>query len=86
VRCVGRQPWLVYGVLRTSEAASDIPAGEVLASLLSFCGIYSVLLVTALFFARKLLIEGPNLTLEPPSGNVGLRLQPDQRPVSTEEI
>ncbi len=86
VRCVGRQPWLVYGVLRTSEAASDIPAGEVLASLLSFCGIYSVLLVTALFFARKLLIEGPNLTLEPPSGNVGLRLQPDQRPVSTEEV
>jgi cytochrome d ubiquinol oxidase subunit I len=32
VRCVGRQPWTMYGQIRTADAASHIPAANVLTS------------------------------------------------------
>jgi cytochrome d ubiquinol oxidase subunit I len=41
---VGRQPWIVYGLLRTSDAHSDtVAAGEILFSILLFGVIYSLL-------------------------------------------
>ena len=41
---VGRQPWIVYGLLRTSEAASrTVPAGDVLVSLVLFSLVYLAL-------------------------------------------
>ncbi len=40
VRCVGRQPWTVYNQIRTVDAASKLPAGEILTSLI---GILSAL-------------------------------------------
>ncbi|MCP9834181.1 MULTISPECIES: cytochrome ubiquinol oxidase subunit I [unclassified Cyanobium] len=70
VRCVGRQPWTVYGQLRTSEAASQLPAQEVLISLSSFAVLYGVLLVFALVFGARLIRKGPDLTLDPPTGPV----------------
>lgn len=66
VREVGRQPWIVYGVIRTDNAASPLPAGTVLTTLLLYAGIYSVLLVAFLIFARRILRKGPDLSLEPP--------------------
>jgi cytochrome d ubiquinol oxidase subunit I len=68
VRCVGRQPWTVYGQLRTADAASVLPVGEVLTSLSVFAVIYTVLLVFALYFGSRIIAKGPNLTLEPPPG------------------
>jgi cytochrome d ubiquinol oxidase subunit I len=65
VRCVGRQPWTVYGQLRTAEAASVLPAQEVLTSLSSFLVLYSVLLVCALWFGSRIIRKGPDLTLQP---------------------
>ncbi len=70
VRCVGRQPWTVYGQLRTSEAASQLPAQEVLISLSSFSLLYATLLVFALFFCARIIRKGPDLTLDPPTGPV----------------
>nr|QFZ91846.1 cytochrome ubiquinol oxidase subunit I [Synechococcus elongatus PCC 11802] len=66
VRCVGRQPWLVYGQLRTLDAASNVPAGAVASSLGTFLLLYSVLFVTALYFGRRILIKGPNRQLPLP--------------------
>jgi cytochrome d ubiquinol oxidase subunit I len=41
---VGRQPWIVYGLLRTSDAAStSVPAGDVLFSLALFAVLYLLL-------------------------------------------
>ena len=68
VRCVGRQPWTVYGQLRTVDAASVLPGAEVLISLSVFAVIYSVLLVLALYFGSRIIARGPDLTLEPPNG------------------
>jgi cytochrome d ubiquinol oxidase subunit I len=66
VREVGRQPWTVYGEIRTSEAASNLPPGDVLASLIGFSAVYLVLLVSALYFGSRILREGPNFDLPVP--------------------
>jgi cytochrome d ubiquinol oxidase subunit I len=54
---IGRQPWLVTGVLSTKDAVSDVAAGMVLSSLLTYLAIYALLIaayVTVIFqLARK---------------------------------
>ena len=40
---VGRQPWIVYGLMRTSEAASPIAGSQVLFSLIAFIVVYGLL-------------------------------------------
>jgi cytochrome d ubiquinol oxidase subunit I len=54
---IGRQPWLVTGVLTTAEAVGPIAAGTVLSTLVMYLALYAVLLaayVAALFrLARK---------------------------------
>ena len=59
-REVGRQPWIIYGVLRTDEAASRLPPNAVLGSLVAFAAIYALLLAVFLFFAWRILRKGPN--------------------------
>ncbi len=65
VREVGRQPWVIYGVMRTSDGASPLPAGAVGASLGGFLLIYTALAIAFAVFARRLLRHGPDLTLRP---------------------
>ncbi len=82
VREVGRQPWTVYGLIRTSDAASHIPAEHVLGSLSVFALVYSLLFVSALYFGRRILLRGPNLELPAPgSHRPEPEIVPDQRPV-----
>ena len=46
---LGRQPWLVYGLLRTAQGSSpNVHAGTALFTLIGFCGLYSC---SALLFA-----------------------------------
>jgi cytochrome bd ubiquinol oxidase subunit I len=42
---IGRQPFLVYGVLRTADAASDVPAGLIGTSLTLYFVVYALLLI-----------------------------------------
>lgn len=42
---IGRQPWLVYGLLRTADAASAVPAEHIALSLAMYLSLYAVLLV-----------------------------------------
>ncbi|SMB92493.1 cytochrome bd-I ubiquinol oxidase subunit 1 apoprotein [Thermanaeromonas toyohensis ToBE] len=46
---VGRQPWIVYGLLKTSEAVSPLPAGQVLTTLVAFTVFYIILFGIFLF-------------------------------------
>ena len=73
VRCVGRQPWTVYGQLRTADAASQLPAAEVLSSLGTFAVLYVLLLGFALWFGGRLIRRGPDLSLLPPDRGVAAR-------------
>ncbi|BAK75518.1 cytochrome bd ubiquinol oxidase subunit I [Pseudogulbenkiania sp. NH8B] len=54
---IGRQPWLVTGVLSTADAASSVPGGMILSTLLMYLALYLVLLasyVSVVFYlARK---------------------------------
>lgn len=66
VRCVGRQPWIVYGELRTVESASNLPPGGVLFSLVGLSTMYIVFLFTTLYFGSRIVRNGPDLTLPAP--------------------
>jgi cytochrome d ubiquinol oxidase subunit I len=66
VREVGRQPWLIYGVLRTSDGASRLPASSVLFSIAGYTVLYIVLAIAFFIFARRWLRKGPDLTAAPP--------------------
>jgi cytochrome bd ubiquinol oxidase subunit I len=57
---VGRQPWAVYGVLRTADAfSSNLSAGVVLASILMFSLIYVCLLALYLYLLVVTVRHGP---------------------------
>jgi cytochrome d ubiquinol oxidase subunit I len=59
---VGRQPWIVYGLLRTSEAVSPKVSGaEVLTSVVMFSLIYLLLLALFLFLLDRKIKHGPVL-------------------------
>lgn len=49
---VGRQPWIVYGVMRTAEALT--PAPGVVAALIGFTALYLVLTATLVYLLRRL--------------------------------
>ncbi len=58
---VGRQPWIVYGLMRTDEAFSTVvPAGQILASMLIFGAIYTLLFCLWIFLLRRKLAHGPD--------------------------
>jgi len=57
---VGRQPWLVYGLMRTAEGYSKtVSAGNGLFTLLGFMGMYMVLGILFLFLVRREIEHGP---------------------------
>ena len=56
---MGRQPWVVYGLLRTSDALSkSVKAEQVLFSLILFTFIYSVLFVLFIYLLNKKIQHG----------------------------
>ncbi|TXF91137.1 cytochrome ubiquinol oxidase subunit I [Neolewinella aurantiaca] len=57
---MGRQPWVVYGLLRTSDALSNVvTANQVLFSLIGFTIIYVILLALFLYLLNKKIKHGP---------------------------
>ncbi|MDR2050887.1 MAG: cytochrome ubiquinol oxidase subunit I [Deltaproteobacteria bacterium] len=56
---VGRQPWIVYRLMRTSEAVSPIPAYSVGISLAAFIVVYALLGIVAIFLLHKYATRGP---------------------------
>ncbi|MGB6291567.1 MAG: cytochrome ubiquinol oxidase subunit I [Vibrio anguillarum] len=63
---IGRQPWLVSGVLRTSDAVTAIGSGSVVLSLAMYLTIYAVLLVAyihTLFYLARQFSTG--ITIQP---------------------
>jgi cytochrome d ubiquinol oxidase subunit I len=59
---LGRQPWLVYNLLRTADGASPtVSAGNTLFTLLGFIGLYLLLGLLFLMLAGKIISKGPQL-------------------------
>ncbi len=62
---VGRQPWIVYGLLRTSAAISkSVDAGQVIISLILFSLIYLLLLALFIYLLNEKIQHGPQETGE----------------------
>ena len=56
---VGRQPWIVYHVLRTNQAASPIEGSQVAVSLAAFIIVYTLLGFVAFFLMARHAKNGP---------------------------
>ncbi len=56
---VGRQPYVVYGVLRTADAVSPVTRGEVSASLLAFMAVYALVFSVGALYILRLIDGGP---------------------------
>jgi len=57
---VGRQPWIVYGVMKTSDAVSkSISVSQVVISLVGFTILYGVLGVIDIYLLAKIAKKGP---------------------------
>jgi cytochrome d ubiquinol oxidase subunit I len=63
---LGRQPWLIYGLMRTKDGASPyVSAGNTMFTLLGFMGIYTLLSILFLMLVYREIEHGPD-----PAGNV----------------
>ena len=61
---LGRQPWLVYGLMRTSQGASPtVHSGTVLFTLIGFAGLYFVLGMLFLFLIGREIAHGPGRSM-----------------------
>jgi len=59
---VGRQPWLVYGLLRTNQGYStNVIAGNSMFTLLGYMGLYLMLGILFLFLIQREIGQGPAL-------------------------
>ncbi len=66
---VGRQPWTVYGVLRTADAVTPFLTAHVaLTSLVVFCAVYSFIFAFGTYYIHRLLRAGPEGRLVLPAG------------------
>lgn len=57
---LGRQPWVVRGLLRTADANSPVVSeGNAIFSLLGFMGLYTLLSILFLFLVHRIIVRGP---------------------------
>lgn len=69
---VGRQPWTIYGLLRTANSASPLAAPAVAASLLAFIVVYFAVFGFGIWYIFKLMGKAP-APHEPALGNMPVR-------------
>ncbi|MER7015497.1 cytochrome ubiquinol oxidase subunit I [Saccharopolyspora sp. NPDC000359] len=75
-REVGRQPWVVYGVLRVEDAVSDVSATAMRTSLLLFTVLFGLLLVVNWWLLVRQALRGPGAVA------LGRAPEPEPRPIS----
>lgn len=76
---VGRQPWVIYGLLRTADAASPLDAPAVAASLLAFIVVYCAVFGIGAWYVLRLMAKPPQ-PQEPAAAVI------DQGPIRTAGI
>jgi cytochrome d ubiquinol oxidase subunit I len=56
----GRQPWVVYGVMRTADATSPVAAHAVLGTLVLFVVAYCIVFWFGIYYINRLIVRGPD--------------------------
>ncbi|PZO56119.1 MAG: cytochrome ubiquinol oxidase subunit I [Alphaproteobacteria bacterium] len=79
---VGRQPYVVYGVLRTADAVSPVSTASVATSLMFFIIVYAIVFSAGALYILRLMAKGPDSheappqdTNEPPGTPMGAGVQ-----------
>jgi len=80
---VGRQPWVIYGLLRTADAASSHSVGQLSLTLGIFVVVYFAVFGVGITYLLRMMRKGPTLS-EAPSGGPGHTRTP-ARPLSAAE-
>jgi cytochrome d ubiquinol oxidase subunit I len=70
---VGRQPYTVYGLLRTADSASPIAAPTVASSAAAFVVVYFVVFGAGIFFLMRMMARPPQLHESEPETGVPIR-------------
>jgi cytochrome d ubiquinol oxidase subunit I len=73
---IGRQPWVIEGVLPTAAAVSNLGAGTVLLTILGFALIYTVLIVIEMALMVRAIRKGPEPDDEPEAELISKTLVP----------
>jgi len=61
VTCEGRQPWIIYGLMKTAQGISPtVSTGEVVFTLLGFVGLYILLGLFFTFLVLRFIAQGPD--------------------------
>ncbi len=69
---IGRQPWVVYGVMRTADAASRHSALALSTTLAIFVAVYCAVFGTGISYLLKLVAKGPDRGIGPPDPHANL--------------
>ncbi|GAC90907.1 cytochrome bd ubiquinol oxidase subunit I [Anoxybacillus flavithermus NBRC 109594] len=67
---VGRQPWTVYGLMRTAEAVSPISLSQIIFSLVSLVLFYTILLIADVYLMLKYAKKGPYTSTATKGGEI----------------
>ncbi|ATO18387.1 cytochrome ubiquinol oxidase subunit I [Acinetobacter sp. LoGeW2-3] len=81
---VGRQPWVVYGVMRTRDALSPVSAEQVGLTLIIFVLVYCVVFGVGIYYMLKMMHKGPEFIHASPHTD-GEVIRASKRPMSTFE-
>ncbi|NNM70814.1 cytochrome ubiquinol oxidase subunit I [Enterovirga aerilata] len=68
---IGRQPWVIYGLLRTADAVSPVAAEAVATSLVTFMVVYAFIFGFGSYYLAKLLRRGPDPVETMPGEELG---------------
>jgi cytochrome d ubiquinol oxidase subunit I len=80
---IGRQPWVVYGLMRTADASSNHSLGQMSMTLIMFVVVYFSLFGAGLGYMMRLVRKGPKISEgdDTPDGGPGQKRTP-ARPLS----
>jgi cytochrome d ubiquinol oxidase subunit I len=57
---LGRQPWIIYGVMRASDAVTpSLSGGVVLATLIGYVAVYAIVFSAGITYLRRVVLAGP---------------------------
>ena len=79
---VGRQPWVIYGVMRTKDALSAVSAEQVGFTLILFVLVYCVVFGIGIYYMLRLLHKGPEFIHSQPANEQDVILA-SKRPLSS---
>jgi cytochrome d ubiquinol oxidase subunit I len=68
----GRQPWVVYGLLKTQDAVSVVvPAWQILLTIILFAVVYALLLALLIYLLKREFDHGPESEQAAPGAPMG---------------